>query len=61
MLQQVNTQLLLKKFLQNALPSVLFYANYSQQFRYNNFNYTDGRWWTPFSYLGLRLTMPLLH
>ena len=30
MLQQVNTKFLLKKSLQNALPSVPFYANYSQ-------------------------------
>ncbi len=56
--QQINV-LQLSKSKQNALPSLSFYANYSQQFSYTNFDYSLNQWWSPFSYLGLRLNVPI--
>ena len=58
-LQQQNNLLQISKSRQNALPTVSFYANYSQQFQYNNFDYSLGKWWSPFNYLGLRLSIPI--
>lgn len=56
--QQINA-LQLSKTKQNALPSLSFYANYSKQFTYTNFEYGLSQWWSPFSYLGLRLSVPI--
>ncbi len=58
-LQQQNNKLQIVRSKQNALPSVSLYANYSKQFVYTNFDYTLSQWWSPFSYLGLRLSVPI--
>jgi outer membrane protein TolC len=58
-LQQENNKLHITKNRQNALPSVSLYANYSKQFLYTNFNYSLGEWWSPYSYVGLRLNVPI--
>ena len=58
-LQQKNDALQITKTKQNALPSLSFYANYSKQFLYTNFDYTLNQWWSPFSYLGLRFSVPI--
>lgn len=58
-LQQQNNRLEITRFRQNALPSIGFYANYSRQFTYNNFDYSLSQWWSPFSYVGLRFTVPI--
>lgn len=58
-LQQQNEHLQLAKARQYALPTVSAYANYSQQFSYDNFNYSLGQWWSPFSYVGLKVSVPI--
>jgi outer membrane protein len=58
-LQQQNNKLEVNKTRQNALPSLAFYANYSQQFTYTNLDYGLKQWWSPFNYLGLRLNVPI--
>lgn len=52
-------KLQLRKARQFALPSISLFANYSQQFLSDNFNYGDSRWWSPFSYMGIRLSIPI--
>jgi outer membrane protein TolC len=59
LLSQQGNQLQLKMTRQNVLPVVSFFANYSGQFVNNNFNYTKSEWWSSFSYLGLRVSIPL--
>lgn len=59
LLMQRNNRLEITRFRQNALPSVGFYANYSRQFTYNNFDYSLSQWWSPFSYVGLRFSVPI--
>jgi len=56
--QEIN-KLELNKTRQNALPSLSLYGNYSQQFSYTNFDYTLGKWWSAFGYVGLRLSVPI--
>lgn len=58
LIQQEN-RLYLKKYQQASLPSVSFNANYSQQFLSGDFNYGNGRWWSPFSYLALNVHIPI--
>ncbi|SFE16417.1 Outer membrane protein TolC [Chitinophaga sp. CF118] len=59
MLEQQNNTLQLQKIRQSVLPTLAFTANYSQQFLYDNFNYTKSEWWAPFSYVGLKLNVPI--
>jgi outer membrane protein len=59
MLQQQGIGLELSRTKQNALPSLSFFANYSEQFSYSNLDYALGQWWTPFNYLGIRLNVPI--
>ena len=58
-LMQEANRLQMSKNRQNALPSLSFFANYSQQFLYNNFDYSLHQWWSPFNYMGIRLSVPL--
>ena len=58
-LQQQNNKLQITKGRQNALPSVSLYANYSKQFLYESFDYTLNQWWSPYSYVGLKLSVPI--
>jgi outer membrane protein len=58
-LQQEANKLWVSKNRQNALPSLGFFANYSQQFTYTNFDYGLNKWWSPFNYLGLKLSVPI--
>ncbi|HKC67502.1 MAG TPA: TolC family protein [Bacteroidia bacterium] len=58
-LQQEANKLYISKTRQNALPTFSFFANYSQQFTYTNFDYGLHQWWSPFNYLGLKLSVPI--
>ena len=58
-LRQEGNKLEIDKIKKSALPTVSFYANYSEQFVYKNFSYTKGQWWSPFNYLGLHLSVPI--
>jgi len=59
LLSQQGNELQLRMIKQNILPVVSFFANYSGQFVNNNFNYTKSEWWSSFSYIGLRISIPL--
>jgi outer membrane protein len=52
-------ELNLRKTKQALLPSLSFGANYSQQFLSDDFRYSAGRWWNPYSYLSLNLRIPI--
>jgi outer membrane protein TolC len=54
-----NNELQLKKAYQNTLPSVSLFANYSSQFQYRNFDYTQKDWWSPYSYVGVKISLPI--
>lgn len=56
---QQTIQLELRKARQYGIPSLSATANYSQQFLYNNFDYARGQWWSPFSYVGVKLSIPV--
>jgi outer membrane protein TolC len=50
-----------KKQQQSVLPVVNLIGNYSQQYLNMafNYNYTDGKWWSPYSYVGLQIALPI--
>ena len=58
-LQQQSNQLQLQKNNRECLPTVSFFANYSQQFLNEKFAYTQNQWWAPFSYVGIKLNVPI--
>lgn len=58
-LEQQDIQLQLRKARQFAIPSISVMANYSQQYLYNDFNYTQHEWWSPFSYAGMKVSIPI--
>jgi outer membrane protein TolC len=58
-LKQEGIKLELSKTKQAALPSLSLYGNYSKQFTYTNLDYSLGRWWSSFNYVGLQLRMPI--
>lgn len=58
-LEQKINGLDLKKARQYALPTVSAFANYSQQFLSDNFDYRTSKWWAPFSYFGIQLRIPI--
>ncbi|MEI3800244.1 MULTISPECIES: TolC family protein [unclassified Chitinophaga] len=58
-LQQQDDQLQLRKARQYSIPTVSVMANYSQQYLYNDFKYTQGEWWSPFSYAALKINVPI--
>jgi outer membrane protein len=41
------------------LPTVSLYANYTVQQFNNTFDPTDGKFWTPYNYLGVRVEIPV--
>lgn len=49
-----------KRATKNALPSISLYANYSQQFQTDDFNYTQNVW-RPFHYVGLKISVPIVN
>jgi len=58
-LQMNGDKLMVNRMKQNAIPTISAFANYSQQFMYNNFDYSQRQWWSPFSYVGLRFSVPI--
>lgn len=58
-LQMDGGKLMVSRMRQNAIPTISVIANYSQQFTYNNFDYSLRKWWSPFSYVGLRFSVPI--
>jgi outer membrane protein TolC len=58
-LQQQGDKLQVDKSRQNAIPSVSLYANYSKQYLNTTFDYSQSQWWSPYSFVGLRLSVPI--
>lgn len=58
-IEQKGNQLSLTKMRHNDLPTVSFVGNYSDQFLNNDFSYSKGQWWRPFSYVGLGISIPI--
>ncbi|WP_343667854.1 TolC family protein [Chitinophaga sp.] len=58
-LQQEENRIQLQKYKQELLPSLSIGANYSQLFLSDKFNYGNGRWWSPFSYVALNVHVPI--
>jgi outer membrane protein TolC len=51
--------LALRKARQQVLPVVALTANYSQQYLNEKLGYRDSRWWSPFSYVGVKISVPI--
>lgn len=60
-LSEEHNTLLEKKQKRSILPTLTLVANYSQQFLNTdfNYNYSNGKWWSPYSGIGLQLNLPL--
>jgi len=58
-LQHENIVLQERKIRQGDIPSLSFFANYSQQYLSENLDYGKSNMWSPFSYLGLKLNVPI--
>jgi outer membrane protein TolC len=58
-IKQVGYQLELKKARQNYLPTLSLFANYTQLFQNEAFNYSNNFFWSPISYLGVKLSIPI--
>ena len=58
-IQQLGYELQLKKTKQNYLPTLSLFANYTQFFQNERFNYSDNFFWSPISYVGAKLSIPI--
>jgi outer membrane protein TolC len=58
-IQQLGYQLELKKAKQNYLPTLSLFANYTQLFQNEAFHYSDKFSWSPVSYVGVKLSIPI--
>jgi outer membrane protein TolC len=58
-IEQQGYELQLKKAIQYYLPSVSLFANYTDLFQGNRFEYSENFNWAPVNYVGLRITVPL--
>jgi len=57
--QRTIAQEQISKSKQAVIPSLSFYANYSKQYTNMNFNFGDSKWWSPYSFVGLNLRVPI--
>jgi outer membrane protein len=58
-LEQQIDKLQIKDARRNNLPTVSIFANYSQEFKKDRFHYGESQSWNPFSYVGVKLTVPI--
>ena len=54
-----SNELQLKKARQIALPTIYLFANYSSQFQHSNFDYKQKEWWSPYNYVGIKISLLL--
>lgn len=59
LLAQENNRLQLKKVRQSVLPAVSLFGSYASQFQYKSFDYSQNDWWTQYSYVGIKLSLPI--
>jgi len=58
-IEQQGYELQLKKAKQYYLPSVSLFANYTDLFQGNRFEYSENFNWAPVNYVGLKISVPL--
>jgi len=58
-IQQLGSELEFRKAKQNYLPTLSLFANYTQLYQNEAFNYSDNFFWSPVSYLGAKLSIPI--
>jgi outer membrane protein TolC len=58
-IQQIGYDLQLKRKKQNYLPTLSLFANYTQFFQSESFNYSDNFFWSPINYIGAKLSIPI--
>ncbi len=58
-IQETGYKLQLKKAKQNYLPTLSLFANYTQLFQNEAFNYSKNFFWSPVSYIGAKLSIPI--
>jgi outer membrane protein len=58
-LQNQSLGLMQRKVKESFLPTVSAYANVSTQFLNDGFNYSLWKYWNPYSFVGIRASMPL--
>lgn len=58
-LQQQNNRLQVQNARRINFPSVSVFANYSQEFQNDRFHYGENQSWNPFSYVGVKLIVPI--
>ena len=58
-LQNQTYSLMTKRTKENLLPSVSAYGNLSIQFLNNGFNFSKWDYWNPYTYIGVRTTVPI--
>lgn len=54
-----GNQLQLKKAKENYLPTISLFANYSQYFQSNHFDYSNSFNWYPVNYVGIQVSIPI--
>lgn len=58
-LEQQNDKLQIKNARRSKLPTVSIFANYSQEFQNNHLHYGGKQYWNPYSYIGVKLSVPV--
>ena len=58
-LEQQNDKLQIKNARRTNLPTISLFGNYSQEFQNDRFHYGENQSWNPFSYVGVKLTVPI--
>src|SRR5690625_2828181 len=54
-IQQKTDELQIKRARQNALPAISLNGYYAQLYQNDNFRYNLSKWWSPQSYIGLKI------
>lgn len=58
-IENKGNQLQLKKAKENYLPTISLFANYSQYFQSNHFDYSNSFNWYPVNYVGIQVSIPI--
>src|SRR5699024_2935375 len=58
-LAQKENELTRKRLRRNALPEISLVGYYAQLYQHENFHFDQSKWWAPYSYIGIKLKIPL--
>ncbi|MCK9160157.1 MAG: TolC family protein [Bacteroidaceae bacterium] len=59
-IENKGNRLQLMKAKENYLPTITFFANYSQYFQSNYFDYSNSFNWSPVNYVGIQVSIPIM-